>query len=960
MQPEGFSKKSKAIGEYEDEKHGFSLVHHHDPSGVVRADLYRASIRDFNAVRNGTFAHLGLGQTWDQNGPGPAQVNASLSGNGQMPGPNTGAVMDLAIDPAGQIAYAVFNDGGVWKTTDGGDSWTPTTDSLDTLSFGAVVISPANSQVLYAGSGNYFNNGYFKGLGIYQSTDGAGSWTLLPASSIFNGVAILKMVMLSSDLLLVSAIDPANQHTGLYRSSDGGVSFSAITIGGSSNIVSDLRTLPGDANKVWAGVSGQGVFYSSDQGQTFTNLWTASNGAPASGTYNFVSVAFSTDTQTIYAVVTWNPDAARQNNSNAGFFKSTDGGSNWSYLAFPAMPAGFPEWRYLTRSQGGYDQTLGVDPGNASRVYMGFQDLWVSEDGGTTWRDATFADSTYRTELMHVDHHAMVIVPAATAGDPPTMWVGNDGGIWKSSDHGTTWVNRNGQVATNLFRAIDTGRGAGNVDRTYGGMQDTGTAAGLRQPGSSSWNEFGGGDGGAVAVDPTDANYAYGTWGSVIATTDGGATVQWPTVSCTDPSASAGGFSDLAAGADRKVYLAGQCSGSSVMFQKATLTGAFTQIFTTPDSVNRIGLTAADTNLVWLGLNNGSLVKATCDSAGTWTTTTVTIPNVATSPASVAVNPANANQVVAVFSGYSGVQLPQPSQHVFLSNDGGTTWTDISGVRSDARVPDMPIYSAAIDPHTHAIVVATDLGILRTYDSGASWHTLSSGYPNVHTTSLALDATTNPSVLKAGTFGRSTWLFSMSLGEEVFPPLSRKDWNVGNVNWTNNSSEPLTLSWIDHDGNEIAFATLAPNSSTTYGPAYFVGVNPVRDADGNLVLVYVINETQTQDVTISADAVAKAKTNAMKALPGFQSLPNMAAVAGNLSVTNQTNVDLTICWYDSNAQPQTIGTLSAGQSTPVGPVYFGGMFAFQDSTGNIIEMYVVTDLSTKALTITQAAVDFWT
>jgi hypothetical protein len=199
----------------------------------------------------------------------------------------------------------------------------------------------------------------------------------------------------------------------------------------------------------------------------------------------------------------------------------------------------------------------------------------------------------------------------------------------------------------------------------------------------------------------------------------------------------------------------------------------------------------------------------------------------------------------------------------------------------------------------------------------------------------------------------------MSIGETVFPPLSRKDWVVGNVTWTNDSAEPLTLSWIDHDGNEIQFATLAANSSTTYGPAYFVGVNPVRDADGNLVLVYVINESPSQTVTISADAVAQAKTNAIKTLPGFLSLPNEASLPGNLSLVNQTNVDLTIRVYRSDGRSYVVAPIPAGQSTAVGPLAFGTMVSLTGSNGNLIEMYVATDLSANALTVTQKAVDFW-
>ena len=86
---------------------------------------------------------------------------------------------DIAIDPRNttdQIIYAGFNDGGVWKSTDGGDTWEPKTDYMPSLSTGALELDPANPSIVYVGTGNIYNNGYFKGIGVYRSIDAGDTW----------------------------------------------------------------------------------------------------------------------------------------------------------------------------------------------------------------------------------------------------------------------------------------------------------------------------------------------------------------------------------------------------------------------------------------------------------------------------------------------------------------------------------------------------------------------------------------------------------------------------------------------------------------------------------------------------------------------------------------------------------------------------------------------------------------
>ena len=131
-----------------------------------------------------------VGVQWTQIGPAPLIIDAEQNYQGQ--GPDAGQVVSIAIDPRNttdKVIYSAFNDGGVWKTTDGGDTWTPKTDYMPTLSIGALALDPANPSIVYAGTGNLYNNGFFKAVGVYRSIDSGDTWSVTSGSSALNGRA---------------------------------------------------------------------------------------------------------------------------------------------------------------------------------------------------------------------------------------------------------------------------------------------------------------------------------------------------------------------------------------------------------------------------------------------------------------------------------------------------------------------------------------------------------------------------------------------------------------------------------------------------------------------------------------------------------------------------------------------------------------------------------------------------
>ncbi len=773
---------------------------HADASGTVRADLYRKSLSDWENIRISasrtvgtagkpknssgpvTAAAVGGGVTgvqWTQIGPAPLVIDAEQ--NYQGAGPDAGQVVDIAIDPRNstdRVMYAAFNDGGIWKTADGGDSWIPTTDSMPSNSMGAVALDPANPSIVYAGTGNIFNNGFFKGVGIYRSVDAAATWSLVAGSTTlaaadgYNGVGINKIVLPAADTLLVAT------NRGLFRSTDAGATFTQISVGGTTGrFITDLDLdTQTPATKVYASVSGKGIFVSTDGGATFppaSDIFAAT----LATSYSFLSFAQSTTNSgnTLYV------DAASTApcttpcvppKNFGGMWKSTTGGVSWTNITAAAN-----NLTQLDGCQCGYDQTIGVDPVDENKVFIGFQELWYSSDGGGSF-------SKISDGKIHWDHHALLFSPPLhrTAGDMTTrLWLGTDGGIHYTDD-ASNFTQRNGSIATNLFRALAIGHGAGNTF-SVGGAQDTGTMRHKAGDTGTQWHESVDADGGPTAVDWQNANNAFGiSNGQFIRTTNGGDSWIRPgsgDISCMPMS----GAPAVDPTNGQHVYVptnggppppaaCSQTLGTGI-FRSVDGGASFPAIgfAGTPKAPNVIAMTPTDSNLAWIGQPNGQLgvstnFQAVAPTAPTFVLKTVT--GATGSPTGLAIDPNNTSHVVAVYAGFSNTNLPTLSKHVFETTNGGNSWADIGGTAGDPTqmVPDMPLYSVVIDSQTSpvSIIVSTDLGVLRTQNSGSTWQRLGLGLPNVNAASLQIDDTVIPSLLRVATYGRSAFELTSATG----------------------------------------------------------------------------------------------------------------------------------------------------------------------------------------------------
>ena len=916
---------------------------HGDVHGNFRPDLYRKAIADFGRLKIDASRQLPeagasatgsagpealsggggvVGVQWTQIGPAPLIIDAEQNFQGQ--GPDAGQVPDLAIDPRNttdRVIYAGFNDGGVWKSTDGGTNWQPKTDYMPSLSTGAVELDPADPDTVYVGTGNIYNNGYFKGIGVYRSIDAGNTWAQVAGNAALNGRGIHDIKLPAANTLLVAT----NQ--GLFRSTNSGGVFTQIPVGGLNNrFITDIDLdTQNPGTTVYAAVSGVGIFVSTDGGLTFpvaSNLFTGANGGPvgfarpAGSNFGYLSFAQSTTNagQTMYV----NAQRTGDPNTNFdGFWTSTDGGANWTDISAAANAGG-----QLDNCQCGYDQTMGVDPVDANQVYAGYQELWYSSNGGANWANISASD-------IHWDHHEIVFSPPnhRTAGDTTTRaWIGTDGGVHYTDDAGATFVQRNGAIATNLFRAMDIGHGAANNGFMVGGAQDTGTMHfNPTIHTGTQWHEAVNGDGGRSAIDWTNPNNMYGVSnGQFIRSTNAG--TGWIRPGSTDIDCSpmtSGTAVDPNNGANVYVPIAAgptgpptPCNdGLQTGLARSTDTGVnFNDSIAMPGNagITYIANTPTDSQLMWVGLNNGNVAFSTDVNAATPTFTQRVIPNApGNSPIGLAIDPNDTDRVVVVYPGFTGIALPNQTRHVFMTTDSGLTWNQIGGTALDPTqmVPDLPITSVVIDPQTTpaSIIIASDLGVLRTSDNGATWQRLGLGLPNANVTSLSIDFTVTPSVLKAATYGRSAFELTTAQG-----PLLGLDCDLGfgvvavgtvasrECSLFNVGSEDLHINSFFRASGSLEF-------SITSGPATPVTIPPGEHVD------YTIEYAPTN----VGDDTATFQINSDDQFEPVKTIPaSGTGVAGDVLVS-PTNLDFNGVPVDDRTTPheKTLTTTITNQSS---------------------------------------------
>ena len=682
------------------------------PYGTVPSDAY------YNALEQVRSQTQSRGNTSEWQLAGPTNVS--------------GRITDVAMHGKdSQTIYAATASGGVWKSTDTGNSWNPISDDLPSLSIGDIALDPSDQNTLYVGTGEPNGGGgsiTYDGRGIFKSDNGGTSWTSLGLEES-GSIGRIEVDPKRPERIFVAAMGHLfanNPERGIFRSEDGGQSWEKTLFVNDSTGAIDLAINPLHPDTIFAvtwqrtrkpnqrvyGGPGCGIWRSVDGGDTWNKL---SAGLPSTN-LGRIGIAISpTQPNTLYAIY------ADLIGSFKGIYKSTNDGNSWTQVngGDPGYP-GFGWWFGQIR----------VHPSDPNEVYALGLDWSKTTNGGQNWSQVS--------DYLHADYHAFYIHPL----NNNLQVVGNDGGVYISYNGGDSWTHRPFPITQFYTSEIDFQ----SPNIFSGGAQDNGTWR-SGSGGLADWETIGGGDGFVTLTNPENPDIYYvesqygGFSGSNGATAPSSSRYNWNTPYVFDPNnpdimyfgaeklfkSENGGLSWTAISGDLSNGPTGQ---NGVQY------GTITTIAASPDNPN----------VLWAGTDDGN-VWTTSNGGTNWSKVSANLPKRWITR--VVADPYNENTAMVCLSGYRHFD---DIAHVYRTEDKGQTWQNVSG-----DLPDIPVNDLIIDPSNSEEVwlIATDAGVFFTSNGGDTWNSFNQGLPLVPVTDLTFHAPTRH--LLAATFGRSMY-----------------------------------------------------------------------------------------------------------------------------------------------------------------------------------------------------------
>ena len=663
-----------------------------------------------------------------------------------------GRVSAIAVDPSDAThVLAGAAGGGVWESRNSGATWTPRTDDRESLAIGAIAFDPTTPATVYAGTGEG-NALPYLGAGVLRSADGGRTWARPAPNPQMIGSGFFDL-----------AIDPENpQHlvagmtNGLWESTDGATTWTRVRpqTTWSVSIHPAVAGTPGASQEIFAACT-DGLQLRSAAAGIFAPV--ALPGTAVGGWIR-LCVAHAPSAPDVVWVFGAGPSglpAGQPQTDNGHLLRRAVAGS-----AFTATPSGLT---VATTQQAFYDWVLAVAPDNADLVWLGTTDVWTATRTAATGAVAFTLQSPRATgSAVHPDQHAFAFAPGA----PATLYVGNDGGVYRTPDRGATWEPLNRGLAITEFEYLAQHP---QVDAwLLGGTQDNGTE---RYEGSGTWFHVSDGDGGDCAVNedaPATVFHERFSRGNAVIhnlrSRSGGGWDTWtytPVAPVNHPTLfyapmEVRGAMIVQAGQD--VFVS-DAEGDPGTFARVPIPPPVPAP-ANPDIVSAIAIVDADRIVV--GTRMGRLFALARHAAGppAWT---VTALGALPSPAFVTDLLAAPDDPRRLWVACSGA----PAPNVARSDDGGATAfaAAVGGLPAGLQV-----WAICADPaNPPTVFVGTDRGVFRSTDKGATWTPIGAGLPNCQVKDLGFHPAAR--VLRAGTKSRGVWELEVDLAPSAAPDV---------------------------------------------------------------------------------------------------------------------------------------------------------------------------------------------
>ena len=657
-------------------------------------------------------------------------------------GPLNGRIGAVAYDPVVAGTYYIATaGGGLWRTTDSGQTWTPLSDGWTSLQTSSVTIDPTDHNTIYVGTGDFDGSGSMS-FGIMKTTDGGLTWTNSGKSQF--GGSCVKAIAIDPEnpkIVTVAAGRGSNYYAYLWRSTDGGATWNSVINVQSPWCGLSYGTKDGSGKRHLYAIGelyGGKVYRSDDRGATWTQL------SPPLTSVNFYDQnalrieASATDPQTVYVL----------DGFDKKIFASHDAGATWG-----SINNNFDnQWQ-----QSSYDIHLECAANNvtgtpADTLYVGLIDLSQSRDGGATWQN--LGGPTYTgNAILHNDQHCLAVNPNGSG----EALAGCDGGVFRLNDNlqsniwSFTSLNSVGGVTQFYRMAVHPT----NPNEVIGGAQDNATPAAVGN--LATWRNVAGGDGGFCAIKNSATQFAT-SQNLGLNRTDNG----WNSQYSIQPNF---GSDHVAFEAPIALDAPGNYlyAGTNYLYQYSLAQNTWVnrlgnQVLAT-NHLLAIAVAPTNTARLYTGSDSGE-VWTSGDVGATWTKINAAgsapLPNRAVT--SFAPSP---NSPTSVLAGVSGTG----TGHLWrCANAAAPLWQNVSG-SGGSGLPDSPLNSIALDPDAPdtSWYVATDIGVFATTDAGAHWANMTAplGLPNAQVNDLQMQIATR--TLYAATFGRGIWKISTAL-----------------------------------------------------------------------------------------------------------------------------------------------------------------------------------------------------